>query len=1314
MTMASSAHGEISQPASPSQRRVWFLTHLDESGDAFHETAIVRVSGCLTPDGLRAGLAELARRHEILRTRLGRLPWGSMEQIVETKVALPCACVDLRLSEPEGREREVARLAADDRQQRFDLEKAGLLRTTLVQLGEGDSTLVMTAHRLIADAPSLDLLIRDLLTICDGRAKDLPPPGVTFAALARRMAEKAQAGGYEPHLAYWRGRLGGAQPMLDFPLSRARGLTPHHRHAQVDIAVDEGLRRRMDALAQEFGVDAARVLLAAFAVLLFRYTGQRDIRIGLPGRCCWGAETEGVVGPLTNIQILRTTMDSSASFAHLLAEQTAGLAEAEAYGDLPFEQLIEDLHTDRSLAVSPLFQVMFHHGADWSTLPGIGLQGEIVARQHAASAGELCLEAGTGGLALHYARDLLRRPVVARMSTHLVALLRGLTAAPHQPIRAIPLLNAAELDVLSAPWPTREYETAPVHRLIEAHARRRPQAPAIVFGDGTVCFAELEERATRLARHLAGLGIGPEIRVGVAVERSAEMIVVLLAVLKANGAFVPLDPDHPAERIAYILSDAGVTLLLTQDHLCGRLPVLPNVPVIAVDRLDLADEAHIPLPTDTHPDQLAYIIYTSGSTGRPKGVEVCHGPLSMHCQATADLYDIDENTRELHFLSISFDGAHERWLVPLICGGAIVLRGQSLWSAAETLAAMGRHDVTNAGFPTSYFLQLAEWADQRGNPPPVRLYSFGGEAMPRATFDLARRALRPTWLINGYGPTEAVISPMVWKASAAEGFPGAYAPIGRAVGARRAYVLDADLNPVPIGVTGELYLGGQGLARGYHGKPAATAERFLPDPFSGDGGRLYRTGDLARWLDDGMVEFLGRSDNQVKLRGFRIELGEIEAQLRETALVSDATVVLDPTAPRLLAYVVPVKGETIDPVALRAELACSLPDYMVPAAILVLDRFPVTPNGKTDRNALPVPAPQTAEDLVPPGNDMELRIAGIWQDILKIPAIGVTWNFFEIGGDSLSALKVVSRLRDAYPEKRVTVVDLFNNPEIRRLAVSLKDETVGTTQVVHMRRGGSRPMLYCFPGLLVSTREYGGLVRYLGDDQPATGFICHTLSEGGAETTVEDLAATYADFIRNNTPGGECILLGWSWGGILAYEAARLLAGSVAVKFVGMLDVCALDAEFAAGAAVSLSPADRQRLQSDIDQWLNHTAMRADWEELFSRMDARVYTQFLCYVRKSKESLPVDGPEIGSREHIFWTLMQNALVFRNYTMQPSDNRIHAWIAEDSLVRGMNVIDWRKFSPHTERVEVIRGTTHLEIIRSEAFHRSFAHSVETAV
>ncbi|MYM88143.1 amino acid adenylation domain-containing protein [Rugamonas sp. FT82W] len=1273
---------------SPAQRGLWFLSQLSQTTQRLHIRVELRWPKSPDRALIAYGLGVLQARHAILQTTFHRLAWGDIEQ-------RPGSAAPLLLE-------RAGSYASWCRRQDFDLENQPALKAWL-----DGSTLTLAVHRMLADAASADMLVDELLRGIAGEA--LPPLGPrAFHQHTKRQLSQLSSGALAADYDYWFSRLASGSAPLALPLDRPRTAARTYADAQVEVGLDAPLSAALAAFCSANGAQPSQVVRAAFAVLLYRHTMQSSVRMATfdEGR---PADMRGVVGPFENILVSNLTLDGGVSFAALLDALCAEDAANLAHGALPFEKLLERLNADGFQKHELPFQVGFALRRQRCRTGEVSmrvdedqaLRVDLLLRMNERAGGD-------HALSLAYASALFDAPTAEALVERLLSLLAQALSAPQSRLEQLQLVDAQALARLSAPWPAAMYAPVPVHQLMEQLLPLHGQDEALVCGGDTLSHAAMHAAANRLAHYLMSIGVGAETRVGVALERGVDMIVTLLAVFKAGGALVPIDPGYPQERIEYILDDADVFCLLTQRSLQDRLPA----PAIAIDTLDLSQWPETAPDAHVSAMQMAYIIYTSGSTGRPKGVAVAHGPLSLHCQATAELYEMNAASRELHFLSISFDGAHERWIVPLIAGGCVVLRGDALWSAAETHAAMRAHRVNNAGFPTSYVQQLAEWAEGRSDAASLRLLSFGGEGMPRATFEQLKRALAPECLINGYGPTETVISPLAWKTTAGASFEGAYAPIGRAVGPRRAYVLDADLNPVPPGVAGELHIGGACLARGYHGQAAATADRFIPDPFAADGGRMYRTGDQVRWRADGTIEYLGRLDQQVKVRGFRIELGEIEAALGKLPSVREAVVVLHqtPRGARLTGYAVADAACATDGAALRQQLAAQLPDYMLPAAIVMLDSLPLTPNGKIDRKALPLPT-QERREVVAPSSDIERQLVAIWQEVLQLRQIGTTDNFFELGGDSLSALRVLTMLDRLLPDHGMGIVDLFNYPDIGGLARALGNRELAGSEVVCLRRGGSKPMLYCFPGLLVSTLEYTALVNHLGPDQPATGFICHSLAGGDGEPLpVSALAARYADHIRSQSAGQPVMLLGWSWGGILAYEAARLLGDSVDVRFVGMLDVCALDAEFAVGGEKPLEPALRHRLQSDIDAWLAASAMRERWLRLLGRMDATVYTQFLHYVNNSPETLPLDGPDIGSREHIFWTLMENALVFRDYTLEPLDCRIHAWIAEDSLLRGMNVIDWRKQSSRVERVHAIPGSTHLSIIADPQFHRSFAQSV----
>lgn len=877
---------------------------------------------------------------------------------------------------------------------------------------------------------------------------------------------------------------------------------------------------------------------------------------------------------------------------------------------------------------------------------------------------------------------------------------------------AIAFVEEAWTDMRPAGLLATQLPTVPER--LAALAASDPGHPAILFGEQVVSRGALDAMAGAVAAAVRRAGAGPEAVVAVALGRSPHAVAAYLGVMRAGAAFLPLDPSHPKERLAYQLADSGARVLLTDAGHAGMLPDQPGLAVLDVGELGEPGEpgegGAQPAPA-LDPGSLAYVIYTSGSTGRPKGVAVEHGPLAMHVATTAVAYEMDAGSRELHFLSFAFDGAHERWMVPLAAGGAIVLRGDALWTPAETLAAIRRAGVTHAGFPTSYMAELAAWGEAMGEVPAVQCYSFGGEAMARATFERIGRALRPRILINGYGPTEAVISPMVWKVAPTARFPEPYAPIGSPVGERVAHVLGPDLQPVADGETGELWLGGSGLARGYLNRPGLTAERFLPDPFAERGERMYRTGDMVRRRADGSLAYVGREDGQVKIRGFRIELGEIEARLREQATVREAVVVKreGPAGPGLLGYVTPAPGRTPEPGRLRAGLAALLPAPLVPARIVVLDRLPLGPTGKVDRAALPEPAAAPGRK---PRTATQRRIAALWAEMLGLPEVGIDRPFLELGGDSLSGLRLLARLHLAFPGGGLGIADLLGNPTVADLAARIDrgrrpEDGDGPARVIRLAEGRGRPALVLFPGLLVSLREYEPLLRRLGPDQPAFGFACASLAHGVERLPdVADLARAYAAAVRREAGPQGCVLLGWSWGGVLAFETARHLAGHVPVHAVTMADACGLEAPFAPGSAPPPTEALRRQWLALVDAWLAGSPMRRHWQDLRAGMDGEAADGFLRFMAAEPQPLPVDGPSVGSRERMLFTLVDHALQMRRLALAPQAVMVRSFEAERSRAEGRPILDWRGLAAGVA-VEVVPATDHLDIVLAPAFHDRIA-------
>ncbi|WP_049732134.1 non-ribosomal peptide synthetase [Rhizobium ecuadorense] len=1293
-------------PLTIAQKRIWSLEQIGNYTVFPDQVIGLRLSPAAGIETIAGACRALVAQNPSLALRFRRLAGGRIEQYRGASNAVPIEILGkdgAALSEPEA---AAARKAFRDK--RFDLLEAPGARIQIIRLAQGQSLLTIVLHPIVCDDREKSALAGSLARILDGEpVGDMHPVDISAGTREADWLETDEA---REALAYWRDAIGLDYAASTFPTRFNSGGLAGVARAQHRFSIEPDLWSKLERHAEDKGVHVKRVLHAAFCALLARYSGNYALLTGLlvarPDRQHFASRGRAE-------QVLPLIL--SLTSRHSIDDVIAAISQASEEGErrlVPLERITQELVVDEAAAQEAVVKALFEFRGPYA-LPGNATNLEPPGAR-ADSELSLVVEAHSDGASvlIDYAQDLYDGALVARLARHFGLVLEQMVAQPNVRIKDVELVGADELDWLSAPYEDDVVnDDRPVHELIAAHSRRTPEKTAIVYGDEEWSHGWLEASTNRLGHRLRQLGVRAEVTVAIFIKRSPEAVVGILATLKAGGAYIPVEPDHPPVRNHHILRDGGVKIVLTHSWLRHRLPEELDTIVLELDKIDLDGEPDTPLYIPTHKDQLAYVMYTSGSTGLPKGVAVEHGPLTHHLQNTSRVYGMSSESRELPFLPFSSDGGHERWMNPLMEGGSIILPDQPLWTPEETLTAMRKHGANNASIPTTYLQQLAEWADITDGAPPMRLYSFGGEGLAQPTFDLLSRALKSEWLINGYGPTETIMTPMVWKVRAGTKFQGVYAPLGRAVGLRRVYVLDPDLNPCPIGVTGELYIGGEGIARGYLGKPDTTADRFVPDPFSKEGGRLYRSGDLTRWRDDGTVEFVGRVDHQVKLRGYRIELGEIEAALLQQPGVGEALVVLrddDAGEKALVAYVVPKKDETLNVETVRAGLERSLPSYMVPAAVVELEKMPTNPNSKLDRFALPAPQPVRRE-IVEPATTLEEQVLDVWRQVLKLEAISVEDNFFTIGGNSLGAIRILSQLRQRRPKTPLTVADIFNNPTIRAFAgVMEQGADRDLSEVIVLRASGAKPRLYCFPGLLVSTREYVKLVDYLGADQPATGFICHSLSEKKeVGAPIEDIIESYVDYIRTHSRGAPCTFLGWSWGGLLAYEAARTLGNEVDVRMMAMVDVCDLGSEFAIGAKPRFRPGERDALHRDVEAWLQKTQMRSEWDRLLSTMDADTYDQFLRFVGDEKDPLPTDGPDISSREHTFWVLIDNALIFRKHRLVPHDVPIYPWAADDSLNRGLNLIDWRRLSPRAHAAEIITGTNHLHMIGSPAFHSRLA-------
>ncbi|MEG8245553.1 amino acid adenylation domain-containing protein [Pseudomonas paracarnis] len=1042
-------------PLSYAQERQWFLWQLEPHSAAYHIPSALRLKGQLDLAALQRSFDSLLARHESLRTHIRQDHDGAV-QVIEPPMSLPITQADADEAQLNAR---VQALIA----QPFDLQEGPLLRVTLLRLAADEHVLVLVQHHIVSDGWSMQLVVEELVQLYAGYSQgqdvQLPALPIQYADYAVWQRSWMDAGEKQRQLAYWRELLGGEQSVLELPFDHQRPAVQSHRGARLAFELTPELTQGLKALAQQQGVTLFMLLLASFQTLLHRYSGQEEIRVGVPIANRNRSETERLIGFFVNTQVLKADVHGQMSVEQLLQHVRQRALQAQAHQDLPFEQLVEALQPERSLSHNPLFQVMFNHQTDVGQaqvqhqLPGLRVEGLDWDSKTAHFDLDLDIQESTEGIwaTLGYAQDLFEASTVQRMARHWQNLLQGMVANPRQQLSQLSLLDATEQQQILQLWNRTESGFSAerlVHELVGDRARETPDAVAVKFDAQTLTYGELDRQANRLAHALIARGVGPEVRVAIAMPRSAEIMVAFLAVMKAGGVYVPLDIEYPRDRLLYMMQDSRSKMLLTHSAVQHRLPIPDGLDVLAVDQVQAWSDYSDTAPTVAlDGDNLAYVIYTSGSTGLPKGVAVSHGPLVAHIIATGERYETSPADCELHFMSFAFDGSHEGWMHPLINGASVLIRDDSLWLPEYTYEQMHRHNVTMAVFPPVYLQQLAEHAERDGNPLAVRVYCFGGDAVAQASYDLAWRALKPKYLFNGYGPTETVVTPLLWKARKGDPCGAVYAPIGTLLGNRSGYVLDAQLNLQPIGVAGELYLGGEGVARGYLERPALTAERFVPDPFGKPGSRVYRSGDLTRGRPDGVVDYLGRVDHQVKIRGFRIELGEIEARLREQASVGETVVVAQegPTGKQLVAYVVPLDRTLLDDAVaqstgretLRRALKTRLPDYMVPTHLMFLERMPLTPNGKLDRKGLPLPdVSQMQQAYVAPESELEQQVAAIWAQILGVERVGLADHFFESGGHSLLAMQVISRLRQLLG-REVPLRTMFEQPRLQGFVETL-------------------------------------------------------------------------------------------------------------------------------------------------------------------------------------------------------------------------------------------------------------------------------------
>jgi amino acid adenylation domain-containing protein len=1040
------------------QERLCVLDRLDPGNPAYNIPLAMRLRGPLNLNALRRTFDEIVARHESLRTKIVMADEQSV-QIVESVRPQKLTVIDLEHIEPAEHEKEAIIRVEAEAEKPFRLDKAPLFRVSLLRFSPTEHVLVVVMHHIISDDWSLGVLFREVVALYHAFQAEQPSPleplPIQYADYAVWQRRRLQGKIQRNLLDYWCRHLEDV-PVLELPTDRPRSLEVQPEGEGEDVQLPAALIERLQEVGRREGATLYMTLLATLGALLGRYSGQDDFAIGSPIAGRIGKGTEALVGFFVNALVIRTDLSGNPSFRSLLHRTRQIALEAFEHQELPFEQLVDALNPQRQANRNPVFQVMFTlHNAPLPAANIAGLKLSVIPFYSGTSKFDLSFtlreDAKGFQLCVDYRSDLFRPDTIRRMLKHFRVLLEAVAVDPDMLIGQIPLLTEAERRQLLVEWndTARDYPSGClVPESFQRQARQTPHAVAVIDGPRQWTYRKLDECANRLAHFLLARGIGPDRLVAVRLERSAELIVGILGVLKAGGAYLPIDPDAPVERLRFMLEDARIEVVLTVESLCDGLPVdLPHVICLDTDRKEIDDCSAVPPLRRTTGGHLAYVIYTSGSTGRPKGVMIEHLALANFTLAAIEQYGIRAEDRVLQFAATSFDTHIEEVFPCLTQGGTMVLRTDDMLDCRTFLQLCGQLQLTFISLPTGFWHELTTAVAEEGLqvPPTLRLLVIGGEQV------LSERVA--TWfrcvgnrvrLLNTYGPTEATVVATAAELCGSDG-QESRVPIGSPLGNVRVYVLDGCRQLTPVGVPGELYIGGKSLARGYLQRMDLTEERFLPDPFgTRPDARMYRTGDVVRWRTNGVLEFVGRTDSQVKIRGFRIEPGEVEQVLREHPVLTNAAVVVRERVPgdlQLVAYLVGRPGTSPTPTEVREFLRDCLPEFMVPATFVNVDSLPMTASGKVDRRCLPEPdwsyeGLARQGDFVAPRTPTEQQLAVIWSEVLHVDPVGVDDNFFDLGGNSLLAMQLAPRVRKVF-SLDLPLLTLFESPTLIELAAEI-------------------------------------------------------------------------------------------------------------------------------------------------------------------------------------------------------------------------------------------------------------------------------------
>jgi amino acid adenylation domain-containing protein len=1169
--------GNCPIPLSFGQERIWFQTQLAPESALFNESITIHKHGPLDVAALHRSLNEIIRRHQIWRTNF-RQSDGQPVQVVQAPFEIDLPFVDLRPLPPEQREAKAVHLATGDATRPFDLANGRLIRARLAQWSEEEHRLFITLHHIIFDGVSIYRVFLPEL-ICLYRAFStaspvpLREPEIQYADYAYWQRHTVQNRAVQQQVDYWRNRLSGELPVLRLPTDRPRPRVQSFRGAMHTLALSASLTADLRKLSNREGVTLYVTLFAAFATLLYRYTGQRDLPIGSVTAGRTHTEIEGLIGFFLNTVVLRADLSENPTFCELLKRVREVALEALCNDRVPFEYLVKELHPKRDLSVNPLFQTLVSLEPP---LAPIDCDWELTQMdvETGASKFDLYLElderpAGIIGRFI-YSTDLFDESTVQRMAGHWEVLLRSIVEHPERRLSEFSLLPETEVRQLLVEFnDTRKgYPQQCIHQIFESRVEQAPDATAIVFEKQEVTYRGLNERANQVARRLRKLGVKPGVAVGIFLERSVEMIVGLLGILKAGGAYVPLGAESPELRLDFVLREAGISVLLSQQSRMGLVRT-DGLQVICLDTdwKTISMESRENLNDSYSCDELAYITYTSGTSGVPKGIEIRHRSV-VRLLFGVDYVELGPAQTFLQLAPLSFDASTFEIWGALLHGAKCVVFSPKIPVPQELRDIIRNHRVTILWLTSSFFNMLIDEAPD--TLLGVRQLLTGGEAVSPAHVSLAYQRLPEVQIINGYGPTESTTFACCYRIPRELTGSMVSTPIGRPIGNTQVYILDGKRNPVPIGVEGEIYIGGDGLARGYLNRPELTAERFVANPFE-VGKRMYRTGDVGRYLASGDIEFLGRMDHQVKIRGFRIELGEIEAVLEEQAGVRQAVVEARGEGSgekRLVAYVVAAKGKKPTAVELRKYVGEKLPEYMVPWGYVFLESLPLTANGKVDRRRLAdamgelgARSGSGGAEAKGASNEVEEELVKIWEGVLGKKGIGVEENFFELGGHSLLAVRLMHRI-EREMGKKLAITALLEAPTVAGLAEVMgrgAERSEEWSSLVAIQPEGWRPPFFCVHGIGGTVLRFYDLARHLGPDQPVYGLQAQGMSgKHPCHSRVEDMAAHYLTEIRRLQPHGPYYMGGYSLGGSVALEMARQLrAEGEEIGIVALLDTFA-------------------------------------------------------------------------------------------------------------------------------------------------------------